>query len=131
MRFKEHQYYPNMDPSILESIAHKAVTLFGKTSAHAITITELPEVDKIDHSDEKYAKLINDLKAFLEELKPVTFTDGTDAFAFTLRRIREADQFAMMHILSVMSKLRSVEPIGSTLDRWIEITKQRKAVDAE
>ncbi len=115
-----------MDSSTIEGIVRSAVALFGKTSTHAVTITDLPEQDKIDLHDQRYIKLVHDIKALLKELQPITFCNNTDDFALVLRTIRETDQFAMMHILSAMSKLRGLYLIGDTLTRWVEITKQRK-----
>lgn len=120
-----------MDSSTLEAIVGNAVMMFGKTSQHAITITDLPDAEHVDLHDPRYTKLVCDIKTFLLELQPLTFKgDDTEEFAIVLRTIREVDQFAMMHILSAMSKLRGLHPIGETLARWVEITKQRKQTAA-
>jgi hypothetical protein len=113
-----------MDTEVLNKIAIDAVTKFGKTSAHAVSITEF--TDTTDLSDRKWVNLIADVKDFLEATKEITFDENTDRFADLVHTIRDADQFAFMHILGAMSRLRELHPIGETLARWVEITKIRK-----
>jgi cell division protein FtsX len=120
-----------MDPTTLEQIAQNAVVMFGKTSTHAITITDMPDAEHIDLHNPRYKRLIRDIKEFLEMIESITYNgEETDQFAHVLRTIRTADQFAMMHILSAMSKLRGLHPIVDTLKRWVEITHHRKEAEA-